>query len=89
MKGAKVFNKVFYSAMKNFGKKEKGVSFSGLNVILFLSPDRMSSGNDVTSDKVNFRSDIRQNLFLEKIKISRVFVALKTFWSSCTLINQT
>ena len=63
MKGAKIFTKVFYSAMKNFGKKEKGVSFSGLNVILFLSPDRMSSGNDVTSDKVNFRSDIRQNFF--------------------------
>ena len=33
---------------------------------LFLSPDRLPGRNDVTLDKLNFRADIRQNLFFEK-----------------------
>ena len=43
------------------------VIVSGLNLI-FLSPDRLSGRNDVTSDKVNFRAAIRQNLFLKKMR---------------------
>ena len=35
----------------------------------------------------HFRLDIRQNLFLKKIRTSRVCVALKKIWSYCTLIN--
>ena len=31
---------------------------------MFLSPDRLSGRNDVTLDDVNFRPDIRQNVFL-------------------------
>ena len=54
---------------------------------IFLSPDRLSGRNDVTSDKVNFRLDIKQKIFLRKIKTSKVCVALKTIWSYCTLIN--
>ena len=42
----------------------------------FLSPDRVSARNDVTSDKI-----------LQKMRTSRVCVALKTICSSCTLIN--
>ena len=38
------------------------VTSSGLN-ITFLSSDRLCSRNDVMSDKVNFRPDIRQNFF--------------------------
>ena len=33
--------------------------------IIFLSPDRLPGRKDVRSDKVNFRSHIRQNFFLE------------------------
>ena len=32
----------------------------------FQNPDRLSGRNDATSDKVNFRSDIRQSLIFEK-----------------------
>ena len=32
----------------------------------FLKPDRLSGRNDVTSSKMNFRPDIRQNLFSQK-----------------------
>ena len=32
----------------------------------FLSPDGMSTSNNVTLKKMNFRSDIRQNDFFEK-----------------------
>ena len=31
----------------------------------FLSPDKLSGKNDVTSNKVSFRKDIRQNFFVE------------------------
>ena len=32
----------------------------------FLNPDRLPGRNDVTSDKVNFRPDVRQNFLFEK-----------------------
>ena len=32
----------------------------------FLNPDRLSGRNNVTSDKVNVRPDIRQKIFLKK-----------------------
>ena len=32
----------------------------------FLSPERLFSRNDIKSDKVNFRPDIRQHFFLKK-----------------------
>ena len=54
---------------------------------LFLSQERLSGRSDVTSDKVNFRPDIRQNIFLKKIRISRVYEALKTIRRYFTLIN--
>ena len=38
---------------------------AALNII-FLSPDRLSGRNDVTSDKVNLRPGIRKNLLYEK-----------------------
>ena len=38
------------------------------------------------SDKVNFRPDIRQSLFYEEVRTSRVCVALKTIWSYCNNI---
>ena len=34
----------------------------------FLGPDRMPGESYVTSDKVNFRPDIKQKLFLKKIR---------------------
>ena len=44
----------------------------------FLNPDRLSRRNNVASDKVNARPDIRQNLlFLKKIWTSRVCVVPK------------
>ena len=49
-----------------------------------LFKKRLSTGmsiyflNDVTSEKMNFRPDITQNLFCYKIRISRVCVAYKT-----------
>ena len=53
---------------------------SSLNIIFFVSPDRLSGGNVVTSDKVNFRPDIRQSFsFLKKLRTSRVCVTLKQF----------
>ena len=55
--------------------------------IIFLSPERLSGRNDVTSDKVNFRLNIRQNVVLKKIRASRVCVAVKIIWSHCALIN--
>ena len=58
---------------------------AGLNTI-FLSADWLSGKNDLTSDKANFRPDIRQK-FLKKIKASRVCVALKAIWTCCTSIN--
>ena len=59
-------------------------------IYIFLTPDRLSSRNDVMSDKVNVRPDITQNFFfffLKKIMTWRVCVALKTIWSYQTLIN--
>ena len=51
---------------------------------LLLILDRFSGRKDVTSI---FRSDIRLNVFLKKIRKSRVCVALKTIWNYYTLIN--
>ena len=59
---------------------------TGLKII-FLSPDRFSGRTDVTSNKVNFRPDIKQTFFLKKIRIPRVCVALKVTWSYWTLIS--
>ena len=59
----------------------------GLNLIFFLSPGRFSRRNIVMSDKVNFRTGIKQNFSLKKMRTSRVYVALKTVCSSRTLIN--
>ena len=42
---------------------------SGMNII-FLSPKRLPGRNDVTWDKVNFRSDIMQNIFSENQKFA-------------------
>ena len=47
---------------------------SDLNID-FLSPDRLSGRNDVTSDKVNFRLDIRLNFFFKK-QVHQEFVWL-------------
>ena len=47
----------------------------------FKSPDRLTGKNNVASDKVNFRLDIRETIFLKEIRTSRVCVALKTIWS--------
>ena len=48
----------------------------------------MSGRNDVTSEKVNLRPDIRLNVFFKKnIRTSKVFVVLKTIWSYRALIN--
>ena len=44
-----------------------------------LSPDRLSVRNDVTPDKLNFRPDIEQNLFLNEFSTSRVCMALTKF----------
>ena len=65
---------------------KKHIQAPDLNII-FLSPGRLSGRNSVTSDKVNFRPDIRQNLFLKKSRISKVCVASKTIWIYSTLIN--
>ena len=51
---------IFIRTLPKFSKR-----LAGLNVI-FLSPDRLSGRNGVTSVKVNFRPDIRQNVFFEK-----------------------
>ena len=51
---------------------------SSLNIFL-LSPDRLSVRNDVTPDKLNFRPDIEQNLFLNEFSTSRVCMALTKF----------
>ena len=50
--------------------KLKIVNILQASKYFFLSPDRFSGKNDVTSDKVHFRPDIRQNFFLKKIKKS-------------------
>ena len=48
---------------------------SGLSII-FLSPVKLSSRNNVTSDKENFRPGIDKT-FLKKIRTSRESMALK------------
>ena len=57
-------------------------SILSLNIYIFKA-----GRNDVTSDKMNFRLDIRQKFFLKKIRTARVCVALETVWTYCTLIN--
>lgn len=47
----------------------------------------MSGRHDVTSDKVDFKPDIEQNTFLQKIRTSGVCVAVKTIFNYFTLIN--
>ena len=54
---------------------------------MFLSSDRLSGTNNVTSDKVNFRPDIRQIFFSKKDRTSIVRVVFKTIWSYYILIN--
>ena len=44
-------------------------------------PERLSHRNDFTLDKENFSPDIRQNIYFEKIRASRVYMALETNWS--------
>lgn len=46
--------------------------YRGLNIHFFLSLDRLTSRNDVTSNKVDFKRDIRQNFRRKKIRKSRV-----------------
>ena len=55
--------------------------------ITFVSPNRLSGRNDVTTDKANVRPDIRKTFFLKKIRTSRVCAPLKTIWSYFPLIN--
>ena len=57
---------------------------SGLSII-FITSDGLCGRNDVTSDKVNFRPYIRQNLSLKTTRTWRCCVALKTNCSFCTL----
>ena len=39
---------------------------TGLNMYIFLSPERLFSRKDVTLDKLNFRPHIRQNFVFVK-----------------------
>ena len=55
----------------------------GLNIV-FLCPDRLSSKTDVTSGKVNFRPNIRQNL-KKKSGYQELAWLLKQSWSFSTL----
>ena len=41
-------------------------SNTGLNMYIFLSPERLFSRKDVTLDKLNFRPHIRQNFVFVK-----------------------
>ena len=41
--------------------------------MIFLSPNKLSGRNDVTSNKVNFRKDIRQNFFVENQDIKSLY----------------
>ena len=41
--------------------------------MIFLSPDKLSGRNDVTSNKVSFRKDIRQNFFVENHDIKSLY----------------
>ena len=50
-----------------------------------LSPGKLSGRNDVVSNKVNFRTGIRQ----KKSRISRICVVLKIIWSYCTILYYT
>ena len=65
--------------------KQKG---PGLNILFFRKTNRLSSRNDVKSDKVNSIPDIRQNLFFKKeIRTSRVtlrYGCCKYNWRSVT-----
>ena len=54
----------------------------GLNIHIFLSPDKLSVRKDVTSDQTSDKT-----FFLEKIRTSRVYVALKAIWNYFTLIS--
>ena len=38
-----------------------------MKIYIYLSPDRLSGRNDVTSDKANVKPDIRQNFFCKKL----------------------
>ena len=63
---------------ENKKKERKSDTWISLNAI-FLRQDKLSGRNDVTSNKVNFRPDTRQNFFLEHqllIMTSKVCVAL-------------
>ena len=50
-----------YKVTEEFREKQ----LTGIN-IFFLSLDKLSGRNDVTSDNVNFRLDITQNFFFGK-----------------------
>ena len=52
----------------------------------FKRPDRLSDRSDVTSDKVDFKSDIRQ-FFFSKRSGHQEFVILKKNWSNYTFID--
>ena len=65
----------------------KSMYFTSDLGMIFLSQDRFSGRKDVTSDKVNFIPDIRQNVFLKKSRTSRVCVALKTMRRYCNVKN--
>ena len=54
---------------------------------IFLSSDMLFGRNDVTSDKVNMRLNIRQNFLFEKVRTPRVCVALKTIGTYCISIK--
>lgn len=62
------------------------LNISGLNLI-FLRPDRLTSRNDVTSNNVSFRPDIRQNLFLKKFRTLECVWLSKQFGAAVSRVH--
>ena len=77
-----------YQVVRNVNFSENFAHVTGLNII-FLSPKRLSGRNDKTSDKVNFRPNMRQNIFLAKRSGHQEFVFIwvcdkcQTYISTC------
>ena len=80
------FGKLRYELPQKHSIDHHNISISKSEYLQFLSLERLSGRNDVTTDKVNVRRDIK-TFFWKKIMTSWVFVARKTIWSYLTLIN--
>ena len=68
-----------YQKILQYGSPLVSFEITRSEKIFFFSPNRLSGGKDVTSDKVNFRLYIRQNCFWRKSGHQEFEYPLKQF----------